>query len=137
MRLNFAKPRVKSSDVRFNAELHEDTLNYERTSSLREKVQALAFHFTTHSNRHRLSYELALRDILPRRHMSVPYAYDASLRYDMPACKMDFQFCVLSCLEGREGFTKVLIKIRSHRHIQYHARGHPITKISDPIQVCG
>ena len=80
LRLAFAKPRLRGADLRFRAELHEDTLNHERTSSLREKVQALAFHLATHSNRHRLSYELALRDVLPRRHLTVPYAYDASLR---------------------------------------------------------
>jgi len=31
-------------------------------------------------DRHRLTYEVALRDVLPRRHMTVPYAYDASIR---------------------------------------------------------
>ena len=54
LRLNLGKPRVKSRNVRLDCELHEDTLNYERTSSLREKIQAVAFHLTTHSQRHRL-----------------------------------------------------------------------------------
>ncbi len=79
VKLNLGKPRVRGSNVRLDCQLHEDTLNFERTSSLREKVQALAFHLTTHNQRHRLSYEMALRDIMPRRHLSVPYAYDASL----------------------------------------------------------
>ncbi len=82
MRLSLLKPRTLwGRPVSFRAEGHVDTLNFERTSSLRSQVQALACHLQTHDSRHRLSYEWALRDLLPRRHLTVPYAYDASLRY--------------------------------------------------------
>ncbi|GAB5034459.1 sorting and assembly machinery component 50 putativ [Nannochloropsis oceanica] len=95
VRVNLSKPRVRGANVRLDCELHEDTLNYERTSSLREKVQALAFHLTTHNRRHRLTYEMALRDILPRRHLSTPFAYDASLsimREATPSLKSAFKY---------------------------------------------
>lgn len=80
MRATLLKPRLYGRPISFRTDGHLDTLNFERTSSLREKVQALAFHLQTHDARHRLSYEWAFRDILPRRHLTVPYAYDASLR---------------------------------------------------------
>jgi outer membrane protein assembly factor BamA len=95
LKVNLGKPRVRGLNTRFDCQIHEDTLNHERTSSLSEKVQAVAFHFTTHNRRHRLSYELALRDILPRRHLSTPFAYDASLsimREATPSLKSVFRY---------------------------------------------
>ena len=49
MRITYAKPRIYGAGIRFETDIHEDTHNYERTSSLREKTQGLGLHWTTQS----------------------------------------------------------------------------------------
>ena len=49
VRFSYTKPRIYSAPIRFGTDVHEDTHNLERTSSLREKIQAFGLHWTTHS----------------------------------------------------------------------------------------
>ncbi|CAM9335760.1 unnamed protein product [Choristocarpus tenellus] len=84
----FILPKIRGSDVAFEVEGKKAKVDMEEQGSFKELLKgakATAWTYDANDARHSVAAEVFWRDIMPKRHPNVPYAYDASLDVMMEA----------------------------------------------------
>ncbi|KAG5175848.1 sorting and assembly machinery component 50 [Tribonema minus] len=101
--LRLVRPRVAGRDASLILQARQETHDQLRTSSFTELSRGLVATLRSHDGAHALTGEMTWRDVMPRRHPTVPYAHAASLsvlRESRPSVRSSMRYAYTQ--DGRD-----------------------------------
>merc|ERR1711920_822737 len=78
VRASFSKPQFLGMPLLLNANLAKEAMVFDTVSSYTENYQGGAVSVSDYSGTHELSLITGWRDIIPKRHPTIPTAFEAS-----------------------------------------------------------